>query len=277
MKPHLVLSSIVLAATLQNLAFADLLVTYNTVSGGANADLLDPTVSSPLVTSATEMSLGAGAVLHNSSSSDTLFTPTSASTRLRYVGQDGTLQTHAAAVANDQYFDVSFLIGHSNVDMDQMTFQARVNKNATLTGGVYERYGAMTYQLQQSVNGSAFVDIGSEINWDVSPGDGDGILELGEHDTTIVPAKSFAVDLSSLNGLSTGDNVTLRLVFRNGDNAGVGTDGHGAVRFGNINIFGSAAAIPEPSTFALVSSSLFFLAVFHRRRRKLVPAFSRGN
>ena len=251
------LSPVILVFIISASATADLLVTYNTVG---TDDLLDPTiVDGSLVSSATEMSLGSGAILHRSKANDDFFDPLSDSTYLRYVGQNGTLQTKDEAIANNQHFDISMEIAQF-VAFDIVSFQARVNVNNPATN---DRHGALTYHWQGSVNGDPFTDLGDEIFWDADPGNGNGDLEVGEHQAN---AKQFSVDISSLGTLAAGDQLTLRLVFRNGDNEGGGGDGNGAVRFGDINIYGTAA-IPEPSTFGICLASILLIGSFQRRRR----------
>jgi len=256
--PFLVLVSLAVQCTA---AHAAQLLTYNSIGAGT-ATLLDPTVNDPAhITNALEIALGSGAIIQGGTTNDSTFTPTSDSTQLRYSGQNSPAQTLAAAVANNQHFDITFEItGSDLISLDSIEFDARVNTN---NAGSPARWGAMAYHWQQSINASAFSNIGSDVIWDTTGGNGDEVLQAGEWQSG---AKSFSVDISSTPNLSPGDDVTLRLVFRSGDNVGGGGDGNAAVRFGNVIINGSV--VPEPSTFVLAALGLLGLIGFGRRRRR---------
>jgi len=239
-------------------------LTYNSDADADN--LLDPTVNDAThVTNATEMALGAGGTLAGGA---TNAVGINGDASVIYIpGSDGTLQTLAEAVAADQHFDISFdvqglTLGES-LSLTEVTFKTRPNTNNSSNPA---RYGPMTYQWQASINGGSFSDVGAGINWDATGGDDDGRLDPGEFGN----AKSFSFDFSGVSGLTNGDNVTLRTVFRNGDNTGGGSDFNGSTRYGEIIISGEVVQgqiIPEPSAFLIWSLGLLGLAWYARRRR----------
>jgi len=241
------------------------LVRYDSAGGN---DLLDPTVvDTTHITNALEMAVGAGGTVDGKATNQVGISGDA--TAIYVPGSDGTIQTLAEAVTANQNFDLSFdvqgLAAGEQLDLGAVSFQARPNTNNSSSPA---RYGPMTYQVQASVNGGSFVNLDSDINWDHTNGDDDGVLDGGEFGN----AKAFSMDLSALGPLNNADNVVLRLVYRNGDNTGGGSNWNGSTRYGNISVSGevvpASAVIPEPATLCALGWAVAGLGGYLRRRSK---------
>lgn len=163
--------------------------------------------------------------------------------------------TAADAVANDRYFEFTVTPTAGNqVTLATLSF----NYGAVTSTGVLPQAGAPItpmFQVRSSVD-----------NFSASIGDTTAIV-FGQSTSDV--SKSFSVSLSSLGGFS---ELTTTTTFRIYGYFGTGTPGYGdSLRLDNVNLTGTVAAVPEPSSAALGAGALalFGSAAVVRRRRQV--------
>lgn len=151
------------------------------------------------------------------------------------IGVDDDTTTAADAINDLQYFQFSFTVSASTLDIDSFTYTSRRNANVAANGWDDS-------QLAFRVNDTSFTsaDLIGSVNNDPDNGDLD----------------TFTVNTGLPTGLSNGDVVNFRLYAWGSDGSDVG----GAVlfqagsRLGDISIQGTGLPnTPEPGTFVLAA------------------------
>jgi len=143
-------------------------------------------------------------------------------------------------VSSNPYIGLNFTAAQ-DITLDSLTFNLSVNSGG---GG----YAARDVGLFVSLDSGAFTQFGDII--DNSGAGNQGVQTFTESNFTV----------------TSGQAVELRLLFTDKTNSSAGNSNiQGGTRVGNIEIFGTAAAIPEPSSTALLGLGALGLLV--RRKR----------